>query len=331
MNYKKLNELTNKHSVAGDSSEMVSYISKELKQSNIKFEVLNNNTIIAGNTKNPKIMFTAHFDEVGFQITQILQNGRIKFLPVGWVFPNRMNHQTVYIRSNNNKIKGVVLPDRELKIENIEDFNDLYISIGFDSFNEVEKLGIVPGQTGTFTKEFYETENLIISSALDNKVAVLSLIEIAQKNPEYLLNNAIAFVSDEEMEDHSANGIGHRYKPDLVVVLDYCPIHHKRGSGDVINYEPGKPLIMYRGGNYIIHEKVRNYFENVIRDGFTRGFISSNTLPVLEPSNFENNGHTVAVNLCLPAQGYHGESYLVKKYDIIGLENMIVKIFKKGF
>ncbi len=331
MDYKKLKELTTKHSVAGDSSEIIQYISKELALSNIKFQVLNNNTIIAGNINNPKVLFTAHFDEVGFQVTQILNNGRIKFLPVGWVFPNRMNHQTIYIKSKDQQIKGVVLPDRELKVENIEDFNDLYISIGVDSIDEVNKLGITPGQTGTFTKEFHETENLIISSALDNKIAVLSLIEIAQTHPEFLVNNAIAFVTDEEMEDHSANGLGHKFNPDLVVVLDYCPVHHKLGAGDVINYETGKPLVMYRGGNYIIHEKVRTYFEDKIKTGFTRGFISSNTLPILEPSNFENNGHSVAVNLCLPAQGYHGESYLVKKSDIIGLEKLIVKIFKKEF
>lgn len=331
MDFKKLKQITQLHAVTGDTKQLVDFIIDQLNESGVDYFVSNNNTIVVGNKDNPNILFTAHIDEVGIQITDILPNGRVKFLPVGWIFPNRLNHQTIYVNCNGVRHIGVVLPDAELKSQDITNFGDLYISFGVDTKEQIEDMGIKSGQTGTFTKEFYETDDIVVSSALDNKISLYILLTLIKTDKKFFENNAVAFILDEEMEDHSANGVGHLVKADLAVVLDYCPVHQKLGIQDVMPYQIGLPMVMYRGGNYIIHQKVREYFEKNFDGKYTKGFLASDTVPVLEPSNFENNGHTVAVNLCLPAQGYHGESYLVKKKDINGFNELVNQIAKTKF
>lgn len=328
MDFTLLKQLINQHAVTGDSGETLKFITDYLSNNNVPFVVQNNNTIIAGNYQNPHTLIAAHYDEIGFQVTHIEEDGKIKFLPIGWLFPNRLSHQHVYINTPKGKVDGLVLPYTELKTENIAEFSDLYIYLGLDSKKEIENLGIKEGQTGTFAKEYFEDEDKIISGSLDNKISVALLLELITQNKNFLNENVAVFTYDEEMEDHSANGVGHLIKSKLAIVLDYCPVHHKLDSNDKLNYQTGKPIVMYRGGNYILHQKVREFLEKNFEGQFTKGFLSNKTLPVLEPSNFENNGETLAFNLCVPAFGYHGKYYLIKKSDIFGMEGFLNNLIK---
>lgn len=331
MNIQLLKTLTQTHAVTGDTSCMKDVFKKELKKRNIKYSENGFGTIIFGNQKNPNILFASHIDEVGFQITEIEANGKIRFLPVGWVFTNRVDHAPVYIYANGTYIPGLIIHEEELKAQNILDFHNLYIDIGEDSKEAVMNMGIHRGMMGSFAKNFVETKNSIIASSIDNKISQFALFEVIDKNPHVIKDYMFAFVTDEEMQDHSANGICHTYKPDLAVVLDYCPTHQKLGFGDILGEINSGPMVMYRGGYYIINEKVRHYFEDKIKTPFQKGFLSSNTLPQLEPSNFEDNGHTVAVNVCITSRGYHGAAYITRKKDIEDYIQILEEIMKKGF
>jgi endoglucanase len=331
MNYALLQKLTQTHSVTGDTANIKDLLKKELKKRNVVYLENGFGSILFGKLENPNKLFTSHIDEVGFQITNIEKNGKIRFLPIGWVFTNRLDHASVYISANKQYIPGIVLHEEELKAQNILDFHNLFIDIGKDSSEEVEKLGIRPGNTGSFAKNFIETDTAIMASSIDNKISQFVIFDIIDNNPEVVKDHMFAFVTDEEMQDHSANGICHSYKPDLAVVLDYCPTHQKLGFGDILGEVSQGPIFMYRGGYYILNEKVRHYLEQNIKIKFQIGFLSSNTLPQLEPSNFEDNGHTVAVNVCIASRGYHGAAYITRKKDIEDFRDVILEIMLKPF
>jgi putative aminopeptidase FrvX len=331
MNYPLLQKLTQTHAVTGDTAQVKNFLKTELKKREISYTENGFGSILFGNLKNPNKLFTSHIDEVGFQITSIEDNGKIRFLPVGWIFSNRIDHSPVYVFVNKQYVPGVVIHEEELKAQNILDFHNLFIDVGKDSREEVEKLGIRPGVTGSFAKNYIETDSVVMASSIDNKISQFVLFDIIDSNPEVVKEHMFAFVTDEEMQDHSANGICHSYKPDLAIVLDYCPTHQKLGFGDILGEVNKSPIIMYRGGSYILNEKVREYLENKIKTPFQIGFLSSNTLPQLEPSNFEDNGHTVAVNVCITSRGYHGATYITRKKDIEDFRNIILEIMKKPF
>lgn len=326
MNYQILNKLTQTHAVSGDTSTIISVLKSFLNEMGIETKQNGYGTLLAGNTADPEKLIAMHIDEVGFQVTKIEDNGKIRILPVGWVFPNRVDHTNVYIYANGKQVPGIILHEEELKCENIADFHSLFVDLGLNSKEEVSKLGIKPGVTGSFAKFMNETEEAIIGASIDNKISVFAIFEILKNNPEYLKNNLFAFVTDEEMQDHSANGLCHSFSPEMAVVLDYCPMHQKAGNGDVLGDTGKGAFVMYRGGSYILHEKLRNYFDEKIKTKFQSVFLSSNTVPVLEPSNFEENGTTKAVNVCIPARGYHGEAYIVRKQDIKDFVDLIKNI-----
>lgn len=332
MNLDLLKKLCFTHSVTGDTASITEFITSYLVDNNLSYTISGYGTILVGNTTNPKKLFTAHIDEVGFQITSVEPDGKIKILPVGWVFANRLDHMPVYINGSKGDVPGFIVHKELLKESNLKGFDSLYLDLGVDSAEEVAKFGVSAGDTGSFSRLFTDTSTAIIASGIDNKVAVCALIDLViSAEQDILEENCFAFVTDEEMQDHSANGLCHTVKADIAIVLDYCPTHQQRGDGDVIGNTGKGPIVMYRGGHYIINPKVRHYFESSISAKYQKGFFSPDTLPQLESSNFEDNGTTVAVNVCIPAIGYHGAAYLMRKHDIAEFEILLKNILHTNF
>lgn len=325
LNYQLLKDLCQVHSVTGDTQQIVKYLINYLKKNKIKFHQDSFGTILAGNLKAKK-MFAAHIDEVGFQVTKIEESGKIRVLPVGWVFANRLDHAVVYLDINGARKNGVILHEEILKEENIKSFNSLYLDLGYESREEVESVGVKPGMTGSFQREFIENGKSIIAAGIDNKISVWTILALIEENRNVLKDNLFAFTTDEEMQDHSANGLCFKYQPDVVYVLDYCPIHESLGKAETLGESGKGSLVMYRGGQYILHPEIRDFFENKIKAKFQKGFLSSDTLPSLEPNNFEDNGHTKAVNVCIPAFGYHGSAYSVRKVDIENFYELVQEL-----
>lgn len=314
-NYKLLESLTSTHSVTGDTSEIIKFLMDFFEENSIEYFQDGFGTLYVGN-KNAKKLFAAHIDEVGFQVTNTEESGKVRILPIGCVDPESLNQELVYLNTKQGKSKTLILHDSDLKSDNKISFEDLYIKA------EDTELGM----TGTYDKVFIESSDSIIATSIDNKISVFVLLEQILSNKKLLEHNMFAFTTDEEMQDHSANGVCFNFKPDFAFVLDYIPNHQKIGQAENLGEKESGSLVMYRGGQYIIHPKMREFFETKIKTKFQKGFLSENTLPSIEPNNFENNGHTVAANVCITSLGYHGSAYMVSKKDIEDFETLVREI-----
>lgn len=323
MNTDILKDLTNIHSVTGDTKDMTMFISNYLNTLGISHFITPFGTIVVGDPTKAKIMFVAHIDQVGFQVTKINQDGTCKILPVGWVFPNRLDHVPVYVKTPNGFVHGGIFHNHLLKTENLQKFSDLFLFVGTTSKEETENLGIKEGSTGSFKKEYWETDNAIFGSGIDNCASIFVLLEILKENPEFLENVMIAFHNDEEMQDHSGNSLGYEYPVEYCCILDYCPVHQKFDEEDEVGSLTEGPFIVYRGGYHIIHQELR---EKLDKTDLKKIFISNSTLPSLEPQNFQNNGVTKAFNYCIPAIGYHGSIYGVLKNEIKKFKDYLFSI-----
>lgn len=314
MNLNLLKQLTQIHSVTGDTKEMTKFILSYIQNLNINCFVNSFGTVIAGNTKNPKLMFVAHIDQVGFQITKINNDGTCNILPIGWIFPNRLDHTPVYVKTKKGIVQGGIFHNQYLKSESIDKFSDLKVFFGTVNQEQTRSLGINEGDTGSFQKEYWENEYAVFASGIDNTVSIYALLENIKIDKNFLKEIMIAFHNDEEMQDHGANSLGYEYPVEYCCILDYCPIHQTFDPEDVLPSHPNcGPIIVYRGGYHIIHEDLK---EKLGRTSFFKAFISQRTLPSLEPQNFQNNGVTKAFNYCIPSIGYHGAIYATLKNDI---------------
>lgn len=326
-----LKTLCTTHGVSGDTGEIIAVIKKELDALGISSEQTGYGTLICGNTKNPKKLISGHIDEVGFQITKIEEDGKIRILPVGWVFANRLDHAIIYINANDKQVRGSIFHQEVLKTENLEHFGTIFVDVGANTKKEIEAMGIAVGQTGSYQKEYFENNGTVIATSMDNRVSPFAMLEILKHDKSVLKGNMFAFVTDEEMFDHSANGLGDQFKPDFVAVLDFCPLHQKPGEEDITGEINKGPVVCYRGGSHILHEDVRKYFDTKIKSPFQKSFFSPATLHQLEPVNFQNNGHTKAVNVCMPGFGYHGGVYTIRKADLEGYIKLTQEILKTPF
>ncbi|HEX9804218.1 MAG TPA: hypothetical protein VGA67_00900 [Candidatus Dojkabacteria bacterium] len=321
MDYKNLEKLIFSHAVTSDTSRVKETVKSLLKELDVEFFEDGFGSIVFGNIAG-EVMLTAHLDEVGFQITKINDDGTLQFLPVGDVHPNTLNNKVVYVQAGDDQIQGAVFSSNLLRENNIDNFSDLFIDLGTKTKLETENLGIKAGQTGTFKKEFFRQNGNIFATGIDDKVSIFAILEILKKDKTFLDKSFVAFHTDEEMQNHSANSLTVQFKPEFAIILDYFPAHQKAGSNDVFDGVGNGAILFYRGGNHIIHEDLRNRLDPL---EISKGFVSPTTMNSLEPQNYENNGRTKAVNLNIPAHGYHSGIYSVREKDV---ENFIESIQK---
>lgn len=112
-----------------------------------------------GKKSNPKIMLSAHMDEVGFLITFIEEDGFLRFETLGGITNNIMPGQRILLRGDKGYLKGIIgtkpphimTPEEQNKVIPKE---DLFIDIGAESLDAAKKKGADVGMMGVFDVEF---------------------------------------------------------------------------------------------------------------------------------------------------------------------------------
>ena len=141
-----LRELTELNSVSGNENEIRKFIMEQIKPhvDDVKIDKIGN--IIAykkGKIEEPKIMVSAHMDEVGLLVNSINSEGLLGFTLVGDVDGRILMSKPVIVGEKN--IEGVIgakpihlqkSSERKKPLE----YSELYIDIGTSSKEATEKL-----------------------------------------------------------------------------------------------------------------------------------------------------------------------------------------------
>ena len=164
-----------------------------------------------------RVLLAAHLDEVGFLLTHRAGRGLFRFRPVGGLRPETALGQAVWVGSHRRF--GVVggapthlLPDAP----RLPAWEDLRIDVGPHS-PEVE-----PGQYATFATPFRRVGDTIFAKALDDRVGVVTLIELVRRAPPHL-DLWAAFTVQEEVGLRGARVIAHAVQPHVALALDCTP------------------------------------------------------------------------------------------------------------
>ena len=126
-------------------------------------------------------MLCAHMDEVGFVITNITENGLLKFTTVGNIRPEVLSGRDVLV---GGKTPGVICakPVHLLKgdeFENPVPVNELAIDIGADTREQAETL-VQIGDNACFVPFFEHVHGTVKAKALDDRVGCFALITLMQ-------------------------------------------------------------------------------------------------------------------------------------------------------
>ena len=141
------------------------------------------NSIAILNPDSPfRIMLAGHYDEIGFQVVYITDEGLVTFRAVGGIDKVTLPGLEVDILTATGKVPGVIgrkpihlqTPKER---ETVMEINDLWIDIGAESRSEAEKL-ISIGDPVAFRVNYARFgKNRVMSKGLDDKIGAFVIAE----------------------------------------------------------------------------------------------------------------------------------------------------------
>ena len=168
-----------------------------------------------------KIMVSAHMDEVGFIITEITDDGFLKFAELGGIETAVMYGKKVLI--GKKRIPGIIGAkaihlQRRGDVLNPPKIKDLCIDIGTKDRESAKKL-VEIGEFAAFDGEYTEFgENLVKSKALDDRVGCAVILELMKE--EYDSDIYFVFTAQEEVGLRGATISANAIKPDVALVIE---------------------------------------------------------------------------------------------------------------
>lgn len=219
-----LKKLTEAFGVSGFENEVRDIIYEEIKEfcDWVKIDSMGNLCAYKsakGRQKNSKkILLSAHMDEVGFILTDITEDGYLKFASVGGIEAKLMLSQRVRI----NGIKGVIalkavhLSTAEEREKLVKE-DQLYIDIGAKDKKSAEKL-VRKGDYAVFDSDYVEFGDYIKAKALDDRVGCAAAIEALKK--DWNVDLYCNFTVQEELGLRGVRPATKGINPDFALVLE---------------------------------------------------------------------------------------------------------------
>lgn len=172
--------------------------------------------------KGPKLVVDAHTDEVGFMVHHIDKLGFVRVTPLGGMDPRVFYGQRLVIWGKKPLIAMVgAIPPHISKNSNnkeVPEIEDCVVDLGL-AVDKVKDLVSI-GDVVSFDSQFEETEDAIISKAIDDRVGLFVMLEALRKKPKLKCDLYLTATVQEEVGLRGARVIVPEYEPDFVIALE---------------------------------------------------------------------------------------------------------------
>ncbi|RLG39550.1 MAG: M42 family peptidase [Thermoproteota archaeon] len=176
-----------------------------------------------------RIAFVAHIDQIGFMIKSIDDEGFLKIEQVGGWDASVPYGQRILILGKKGPVLGVVgsVPPHLRKKEQSKEIKmeDLFVDVGAENREEVEKLGIEVGNYALLSSGFSRLSGTRVTGmAFDDKAGVASIIlaarRVSERKGDLKVELDVVATVQEEIGLRGASMIGYKLKPDAAIVVD---------------------------------------------------------------------------------------------------------------
>ena len=192
-----------------------------------------------------RVMISAHMDEVGVMVSEICEDGLLRFDTVGGIDVSVLEGRKVILGDENRRISGLVaskaIHHKEKKDRNKPTpISKLFIDIGAKDRAEAEQVLSV-GSVGVFDSEFYRFGKdgaFVKSKALDDRMGCAAMLSVmsslVRERPTADLDLYFCFTVREEIGLSGAKVAAQRIAPELSIVLETTAV------ADLPETEPAK-------------------------------------------------------------------------------------------
>jgi putative aminopeptidase FrvX len=206
-----------------------------------------------------KVVIEGHADEISWYVNYITDDGLIYVIRNGGSDHQIAPSKRVNIHTKKGVVKGVfgwpAIHTRKGEKEETPKISNIFIDLGCETKEEVDKMGVHVGCVVTYPDEFMIlNENKFVCRAIDNRMGGFMIAEVARLLHEnkvklpfglYITNSV-----QEEVGLRGAEMITKTIKPNVAIVTDVChdsttPMIDKKiegetkiGKGPVVTYAP---------------------------------------------------------------------------------------------
>lgn len=216
----------------------------------------------------PKVMVAGHMDEVGFMVTQITENGMLRFQPLGGWWNQVMLAQRVQVMTAKGIIPGVIASTpphllTQAQREKPMDMKNMLIDIGADDREDAQNLGVEPGDSILPICPFtpMANEKKILAKAWDNRYGCGLAIELMKETVNTTLPNQLyaGATVQEEVGLRGAQSAANMIQPDVFFALDASPANDTSGDKTQFGQLGGGALIRIMDRTMITHHGMRDF------------------------------------------------------------------------
>ncbi len=186
----------------------------------------------------PEILLVAYMDEPGIIVTQITEEGYLRFEPVGRINSAFLVSKRVFFE----EIPGIISlkaihlttkKEREIPTKT----KDLFIDIGASSKEEAKKF-VTIGDCGILDIPYMEFPNRFVKGrSIAGRMSCLAAFEILKKYSQY--NIHAVFASQREVGNRGILALANQVNPDLTIVFDAISAKNSQKKNDT-SPESGK-------------------------------------------------------------------------------------------
>jgi endoglucanase len=191
------------------------------------------NTIAHIPGRGPRLVLDAHTDEVGFMVKHIDQRGFLHVSPLGGIDTKVFYGQRLVIWGKKPLIGMVAaLPPHISKTsgeKEAPEVEDCIVDLGLIADKVFDQVHI--GDVVSYFSPFVETEDAVISKAIDDRVGLFVILETLKRRPKISCDLYVSATVQEEVGLRGANVIVPVYEPDFAIAIE----------GTVSNDLPGVP------------------------------------------------------------------------------------------
>lgn len=213
-------------------------------------------------------MVAGHMDEVGFMVTQITDNGMLRFQTLGGWWSQVMLAQRVQVMTKNGPVTGVIasVPPHlltEAQRSKPMEIKNMLIDIGADDKEDVANIGVRPGDTIVPITPFepMANEKKILAKAWDNRYGCGLAIELLKELQGETLPNQLysGATVQEEVGLRGAQVAANMIKPDIFYALDASPANDASGDKKAFGQLGKGALLRIFDRTMITHKGMREF------------------------------------------------------------------------
>ena len=179
-----------------------------------------------GQEGSPKVMLTAHCDEIGFLVSNIDDNGYLYVQEIGGIDTDLLPGRKVEIHTSKGLENGI-FGKKAIHLAKVEEkkkleISDVWLDIAAASKEDAARR-VEVGDFVTFAKDIIFYDNgMVASPSTDDRIGVWTLIETARQLCDEALECSVYFVStcQEELGARGAKTAADYIHPDVGIAID---------------------------------------------------------------------------------------------------------------